>query len=208
MLRVDIQADEIQRQVCDTTLEALSSRRAFFETRIEEIPTAELAEEAMRRRARWLARPIRDWHRVNRATFFPEGHKDSISQRILSADRYVPRLSMVSGHIAAGLRKAGEEFGEGAESLAEYDVSRLGVNYMKGLRDDPAVIPKHLDVAEERGAVVVLPLQHSVGTWICGSNIQVIFGSGLCRNLQMFQHEHGVESSHLRVSATIADLRV
>lgn len=208
MLQANGFTDEISQELTDLTLDALTSRKSHFEARIEGIPTSDLAREAMRLRTRMLARPVRAWHRVNRATFFPGEHANTFIGRALRAETHAPLLTKTAECISDGLRSAGSEFGAGAESLASYDMSRIGINYMKGSRDEPAKIPDHYDPPEELGAVVVLTLQHSVGTVICGENIHVVFGADVCKNLGMFHYEHGVTSNSLRVSATIADLRI
>lgn len=195
----------LSETVRQNVINGITGYRSNERFHLESLDTRQLANEALRRRVHWIARPVSDWVHVRRATFFPESESANPVQRVLTSERFIPRLSFVAESVQDGINKAGEQLQ--IAQLAEFTINRIGINYMHGRRNRISEIPTHTDVATESGAVVILRLSEGPSTSIVDNNTQIIFCKDVCDLLQVEQYEHGISSNLLRVSATFANLK-
>ena len=160
------------------------------------------------RRASLAKRKISDWHNTSRATFFPERDRSSrslslASSILLRSDVWMPVTDALASGMAHSIRDFGRK--EGCESLAQYRPNRIGVNVLYGTQEDPALIPKHTDVAEEKGLVAAIELGDGYTTQAAGT-LTLILGKDTCKRFGIEQHFHEVTSETKRYGITVAQL--
>lgn len=165
-------------------------------------------------------RKIKEWHNVDRATFSLGPPRMSIErafenfqkqEKVVSrlrriclqaahAELWVPTTAALAKGLQADHRAAARSIG-GMGSVADIRFNRVGFNYMCGWAEDPAVIPEHTDVMEERGLVAAINLTVGMAEGSPGA-MHLLLGHDTCEK----QAPHAVSADRYRVGLTLAEL--
>lgn len=159
--------------------------------------------EAMAREARGkaslVARRIDTWEHVTRSTFF-EHPVGGLKGVLLSADFWVPAAVGFSTELRDQTYWFAKNHDAPKELITPF--TNIGINYFHGWPDEPARIPRHQDVEEEKGYVAVLSVEGEDA-----GMLTLLACKDLCDARNRERVWHGAEEIHPRTSYTFANFQ-
>ena len=158
--------------------------------------------EAMRDRAgRWpyfASRRMKEWENVRRSTFF-EHPVGGLRMALLPAHVWVPEAVGFSTSLRDATNRYADEHNV---PLLKTPFTNIGIHYMDGWPDDPAIIWRHQDVPEEKGYVAALSVE---GT--DEGMLTLLACKDLCDSRGMERVWHGATATESRTSYTFANFQ-